>query len=138
MKHSSVEIKWFCRIFLLVLVIVMTYLVTKPAYNFSHWLPHSLFRSLNIPYKVILFSEQHIDKVMHFFGAASIVCLVTYAQFFTIKKGGAFLFTAILCLGAEFVQWKIGRSFNSSDLLLGILGGFMAYLSITENKHRPA
>ena len=135
MKHSSIDIKWFYRGFLIVLVITMTYLVTQPSYNFSHWVPRGFLKSLNIPYKMILYSERHIDKALHFFGAAIIVWLISKAQILSIKKRGALGFTLLLCLAAECVQLQIGRGFNSIDLLLGILGSFMAYLSIKENKH---
>ena len=138
MKHSPTYIKWFSRGFLISLVVIMTYIVTRPSYNFSHWMPHGLLRSVHIPYKAILFFEQHADKALHFFGAAILVWLIVRAQLFSINKGLAFTFTVLLCVGAEVVQWKIGRGYNSSDLLLGISGSFMAYLGITENKHRPA
>ena len=130
MKHSLVDIKWFYRCLLIVLTLSMTYIVIQPSYNFSHFVPHNLFRSLNIPYTAVLLFEQNADKALHFLGAASLVLLIHGAQVYKITKLHALLFTILLCIAAEAIQLKIGRGFNSSDLLLGILGSFMAYLRI--------
>jgi hypothetical protein len=43
------------------------------------------------------------------------------------------ILVSALCVGAEFFQLMIGRGVESSDLLLGILGSFMAY-SVFNNK----
>ena len=138
MKHSQVYIKWFCRCFLIILVLLMTYVVTRDSYNFSHYVPHHLLRQLNIPYWAILWGEQHADKFLHFFGAAALVWLITYARFSSISERSALFISCLLCVGAECAQMWIGRGYNSSDLLLGILGSFMAYLGIRKNRRRSA
>ena len=136
MKHSTLYIKWFCRCLLVLLTSFMTYVVVQPSYNFSHLIPHSLLKQLNIPYKVVLLGEQHADKFLHFFGAIALVFLLTKSQIYLINKRWAFILTCLLCLAAEMTQFFIQRGFNSSDLLLGFLGGFMAYLGINENNCR--
>ena len=134
MKHSPIYIKWFYRCLLLTLTALMTYVVIQPSYNFAHWVPHTLLKKLHIPYNAVLFGEQHADKFLHFFGAALLVYLITKAQIPCFNKHKAFILTCLLCLTAELVQFFIHRGFNSSDLLLGILGSFMAYLRINENR----
>jgi len=136
MKHSPLYIKWFCRCLLVLLGSLMTYVVIQPSYNFSHLIPHSLFKQLHIPYKVVLLGEQHADKLLHFFGAIALMFLLTKAKIWFINKRWAFILTCLLCLVAELTQFFIERGFNSSDLLLGFLGSFMAYLGINENNCR--
>ena len=101
-------------------------------------MPHHLLRKLNIPYWAILWGEQHADKFLHFFGAAALVWLITYARFSSISERSALFISCLLCVGAECAQMWIGRGYNSSDLLLGILGSFMAYLGIRKNRRRSA
>ena len=138
MKHSQLYMKWFSRSLLFILLLIMTYVATKPVYNLAHWIPHGLFKQLGLSYENILWAEQNLDKAMHFFGALVLTSLLIKADLLFIKKQHAFVLIALTCLCAEFVQLLIGRSFNSIDLLLGILGSFMAYLGITENRRKPA
>lgn len=123
---------------LILLSFSMIYVVTRPSYNFSHWLPHGFFRNIGIPYNAVLWGERNADKLLHFGGAIVLTWLVYYSKLPTINHHKSFIIVMVLCIGAESVQLAIGRGFNSSDLLLGILGTFMAYLSITKNKHRHA
>ncbi len=112
----------------------MVYVVIQPSYNFAHFVPHQLLNQLHIPYSAVLWGEQNADKFLHFFGAAALAYLIIRAQFSTISKHSALGIVCLLCFGAEYVQWWIDRGYNSGDLLLGISGGFMAYLAIDENK----
>ena len=129
MKHSHVYIKWFCRSLLLLLVISITYIVIQPSYNFAHWIDHGFLKRINVPYLAVLWAEQNADKFLHFFGAALLVILIIKSQFKAILNRHALIIVTTLCLLAELVQFFIGRGFNSVDLLLGILGSFMAYLA---------
>ena len=132
MKHSPVYMKWFSRCLLLALIVSITYIVIQPSYNFSHWINHGLLKKLNIPYEWVLWGEQHADKFLHFFGAAILVMLIIKSQLPFINNRLAVLLVCSLCLIAEIAQLFIGRGFNSIDLLLGILGSFMAYLGIKD------
>jgi len=134
MKHSQQYMKWFSRCILLVLITSFTVVATKPSYNLAHWIPHGFLRQLGIPYPAVLWGEQNLDKFLHFFGAAALTYLIVKSQIYTINKCRSLYLVMLLCLAAECAQLIIGRGFNSSDLLLGILGSFMAYLGINENK----
>ena len=114
----------------------MTYVVTRPSYNFSHWIPHDFIRSMGVPYSARLWAEQNVDVFLHFFGSFAIT-LLFFAAKLNLKLARPLtisLFVAFLCVSAELFQLSIGRGFESSDLLLGILGTFMAYLTI-KNKN---
>jgi len=134
MKHSQQYMKWFSRCVLLVLLSLFTLIVTKTSYNFAHWVPHGLLRQLGIPYSAVLWGEQNADKLLHFGGAAVLTWLIVKSQIHTLNKRKSLFIVILLCFGAECAQLIIGRGFNSSDLLLGIWGSFMAYLGINENK----
>ena len=116
----------------------MIYVVVQPSYNFAHWLPHDLIKGLGVPYSAILWFEQNADKFLHFVGSLMITYLIIYSDIRAINRHYAFIIVILLCSAAEYVQFLIGRGYNSSDLLLGILGSFVAYLQITKNKHRRA
>lgn len=139
MNHSSTLLKCFYRLILLTLLLGMTYVVTRAGYNFAHWVPHDFLRSLGLSYASLLWAEQNADVALHFFGAALLTSLIYLAKLPLIENSAknAFLAVSMLCLGAELVQMSIGRGYQNSDLLLGILGGFMAYLLIEKNKQSP-
>lgn len=126
--------KWACRAVFLMLALLMAYVATRQSYNFAHWVPHHLLRDLGIPYKAVLWGEQNADLFLHFFGGLSLTLLIYGARFkiFVDQPWLILLFVALLCLFAEFFQFVIGRGIESSDLLLGILGSFMAYSTINK------
>lgn len=131
--------KWFYRALLLALLAPMIYVVTRHGYNFAHWVPHGFIRGLGVSYESLLWAEQNADVALHFFGAALLVMLIHKAQLrpFSLTPKHSFATVVILCIGAEAFQFVIGRGLETSDLLLGILGGFMAYLAIDKNKLSP-
>ncbi len=128
--------KWFCRIGLLVILAAFSYVVTRPSYNFAHWIPHNLMRSVGFNYSEILWFEQNADIVLHFMGAFMITALLIRARIPMISQPRvrAFLFVFTLCVAAEGVQYIIGRGIETSDLALGISGSFMAYLALNKIK----
>jgi len=138
MKHSSLYIKWFSRSLLLISLLVMAYVATKPNYNLAHWVPHGFLRQLGLPYSFVLHAEQNLDKALHFFGAALLTFLIIKSNFTFLNEQQILCLVIALCFAAELVQLLIGRSFNSIDLLLGFSGSFMAYLGITQNRHKSA
>ena len=117
---------------LTVLLTGMIYVVTRPAYNFAHWVPHNFLRRIGVSYDQMLWAEQNADLALHFFGAAILVFLIYRASLPILGKTVkcALATVIVLCIGAEIVQFTLGRGVETSDLLLGILGGFMAYLAI--------
>jgi len=129
-------VKWLSRITLLVLISIMTYVASRTAYNFSHWIPHDFVRSLGVPYSTRLWAEQNADVFLHFFGAFFITLLIFTAKLHkkVTRPLTISLFVSFLCISAELFQLYIGRGFESGDLLLGFLGTFMAYLTI-KNKN---
>lgn len=116
------------------LALLMAYVATRQSYNFAHWVPHHLLRDLGIPYKAVLWGEQNADSFLHFFGGLSLTGLIYGARFkiFAAQPWRILLFVTLLCLFAELFQFVIGRGVESSDLLLGILGSFMAYSTINK------
>jgi len=126
--------KWMSRVLLITLLILMTYVATRQSYNFSHWVPHRFFQDIGIPYSARLWAEQNADVFLHFFGAMSLTVLIYTAKFNKIlsRPLTISLLIAALCLCAEIFQYSIGRGFESSDLLLGFLGVFMAYSTINK------
>lgn len=143
MKQSNDElnqfyaqaVKWACRGAFLLIAIGMTYVVTRESYNFSHWIPHSFLRQIGVPYQAVLWGEQNADLFLHFFGAMILTLLIFGAKlaFFQTRALAILIFVCFLCLSAEVFQHAIGRGVESRDLLLGILGSFMAYLAINKN-----
>lgn len=142
MKQSNDELnqfyaqalKWACRSVFLLLAITMTYVTTRESYNFSHWVPHNFLRGLGVPYRAILWAERNADIFLHFFGAMALTFLTYGARltFFNARPLFIFILVSILCLSAEVFQFSIGRGMQSSDLLLGILGSFMAYSTVNK------
>lgn len=136
MNNSAHYIKWFYRLILSLSLMGALYVVTRPAYNFAHWVPHSFLRSIGFSHAQLLWAEQNADVALHFFGAGLLVWLIYKARisvFYTDSKR-IFIFVVLLCFGIEITQYMIGRGLETSDLLLGILGSFMAYLGINKNK----
>ena len=136
MNDSPAYMKWFYRMLLLSVFIIMSYVVTRSGYNFAHWVPHRFLREMGLSYNALLWGERNADVALHFLGAAILVWLVYLAALpvFSLTPKRAFVTVVILCLGAELFQLWIGRGFQTSDLLLGIVGGFMAYLMIDKYK----
>ena len=127
-----------CRIVLFALFIGLTYVVSRRSYNFSHWIPHNFIRDLGVSYESLLWAEQHADVVLHFLGGYFITRLIAASTlpFFKSDPSRIFVLVCIFCLATELLQLRIGRGFDYIDLLLGILGSFVAYLSINKNKNR--
>jgi hypothetical protein len=144
MNQSNKELNLFwpklkmflSRIILLILIITLTYVISRPSYNFAHWIPHNFIRQLGLSYDSILWAEQHADVALHFFGGFAITLLTSISAlpFLKTKPLRILVLVCILCVAAELLQLRIGRGFDYLDLLLGILGGFMAYLAINKNK----
>ena len=130
-KHSV----WLYRFAFVALTGLLSYLASRSAYNYSHWLPHSLLRRLGLSYNSLLWFEQHADSLLHFFGALLLTLTLSAARlpYFKQAELRPGLFVVMLCIGAEALQLLIGREVESRDLLLGILGSFMAYLAIDKN-----
>ena len=126
--------KWFCRIVLAGLFAVMTYVVTRPSYNFAHWVPHKQLRTLGVDYNTLLWAEQNADTFLHFFGATVLTLLLYGAAFKFLgeRKTTPLMIICIACLGAELAQLIVGRGMETGDLLLGICGSFMAYLAVNK------
>jgi len=131
-QFYSDALKWACRVVFLLLVILIAYVATRESYNFSHWVPHHFLRDIGVPYDAVLWSERNADIFLHFFGGMILTLLIFGARlsFLTPYPFAIFVAVSILCLTAEVFQSSIGRGAESSDLLLGILGSFMAYLAI--------
>lgn len=138
MKQSDTYIKWFSRITFGSLLGFLTYAVSQPHYNSAHLVPHTLMRQFSASYESILFAEQNIDGALHLIGAAMLTAALWLSQLPILSKtsGRAAIVIALFCLAAEGWQYQIGRGWHSSDLLLGILGCFMAYLAISKSNWR--
>lgn len=144
MNHSNKELELFwhksvvflCRTVLLLLIIGITYVVSRPAYNFAHWIPHNLIRQIGVSYEHMLWAEQRADIALHFIGGLLLTLLLVGSQlpFLHLKTLRVFTLVCVFCIAAEIMQHLIGRGFDYLDLLLGILGSFMAYLGIIKNK----
>ncbi len=135
MNQSAFLMKWFCRISLTIIAISFTYVVAQPSYNFAHWVPHDFLRMLGVKYQQILWAESNADIFLHFFGAALLTLLTHGSNIrpFNFHPIAPFGFICLLCICAEVVQHLIGRGIETSDLLLGICGSFMAYLAQHKN-----
>lgn len=144
MNHSNQQLKrfsakpsvWLYRLLLALVGGLMTYVVSRQSYNFAHWVPHGALRRIGASYEHLLWFEQHADYFLHFFGALFLTVILAAAQLPILKQTPLrpILFTIFLCIAAEALQYVIGRGVESRDLLLGILGSFMAYLAIDKNK----
>jgi hypothetical protein len=138
MNDSTADTRWFYRAALLVLFVSMAYVVTRAEYNYAHWIPHAFLRNLGVSYASLLWAERHGDLFLHFAGAFALVPLINFAALpvVSITPQRAFLAVALVCIAAELTQFLIGRGFETSDLLLGLLGSFMAYLAIDKKNNR--
>lgn len=127
--------KWLARVTLIWLSAWMTWVVTRPSYNFAHWIPHNLLEFIGIPYSIILAAEENADIFLHFSGGLLLTVLIFMADMSGVRKSKLipFLVVCSMCVAAEVTQHLIGRGTETSDLLLGICGSFMAYLAL-ENK----
>jgi hypothetical protein len=147
MKQSNSELnrfypqasKWTFRGLFVSASLAMTYVATRDSYNFAHWVPHRWLKEIGVPYHVVLWSEQHADILLHFFGAMILTVLIFGSKlpFFKSRPLAIFTLVSTLCIAAEFFQLMIGRGAESSDLLLGILGSFMAYSALNNKKVKP-
>lgn len=99
-------------------------------------MPRNLLRDLGLRYETLLWAEQNADVALHFFGALILTLLLYYSRLPCISapKIRPFCVVCVACLGAEVAQQLIGRGIETSDLLLGICGSFMAYLGL-DNKN---
>ncbi|GGZ99009.1 hypothetical protein GCM10008090_04450 [Arenicella chitinivorans] len=130
------EAKWFYRMLLLTVLSIGSYVVLQPQYNFSHWMPHRALRSVGVPYDAILWFEQNADIALHLLGGLFITALLYASNLPLLKQSAAKVLacTVGLCLLAEILQLGVGRNVELKDLLLGISGSFMAYLTIKQKK----
>jgi len=129
MTDPKPYIKWFYRCTFLLLVGLMAYVVFQPHYNFAHWVPHSQLRNMGVPYSVILHFESNADKLLHPIGGFVLTVLLIVCKWPLISHPRYRLFV-LFCsamLITECIQWTLGRGFEFSDLLLGVLGSFLAY-----------
>ncbi|RBP51538.1 hypothetical protein [Arenicella xantha] len=136
MNQASSYMKWFYRILLLMLFTAMSFLVTRSGYNTAHWMPHNILRELGLNYQQRLWLETHTDIALHLLGAFVLTLLLYAADLLILRKRVTLILATVvsLCVVAEFAQHILGRDVESKDLLLGILGSFMAYLVIHKNK----
>lgn len=80
-------------------------------------------------------AETNGNAFLHFFGSMSLTALMVTSCLTAIRSSTirAFYLVASLCIGAELTRLLIGRGLQLSDLLLGILVSFMAYLMIMQS-----
>ncbi len=135
-KHRPVLIRWLCRLSLATMAALFAYVVTRPSYNFAHWVPHNFLRRIGFDYSTLLWAEQNADIALHFGGAFILTLLLrgSALPIISAPRIRPFIIVCGLCLAAEIAQHLIGRGIETSDLLLGICGSFMAYLA-KDNKH---
>lgn len=143
MNHSNTELKLFwaklqvmaSRVILITLITGMSYVVSRTGYNVAHWIPHRLILQAGVSYDTMLWAEQRIDVLLHFFGGLLLTVFLYSSKIPVLKLSPAqsFFIVCLLSLGAEILQSIIGRGFDWVDLLLGISGGFMAYSVLNKN-----
>ena len=122
--------KWFYRCALTLLGLLSTYVVLQPEYNFAHWVPHKLLRSMGVPYSVVLAAESNADKLLHPL-LAFIFTILLHRSRFKLLNASIYRPMQVLCVvmvAAETAQWYIGRGFEASDVLLGGMGTYLAIL----------
>ena len=113
----------------------MSFVATRPVYNFAHWVPHNLLRDLGVPYATVLWAEQNSDYLLHFGGGFALTVLLRWSELPLTGQSviRCVITVAALCFAAEIYQYLIDRGAETSDLLLGISGCFMAYLALFKN-----
>lgn len=125
--------KWFYRCVLIFLGLAAAYVVLQPQYNFAHWVPHRLLRSIGIPYSVLLMAESNADKLLHPLLAFIFTILLVRSRLGALKTSDyrSMQLLIFIMIAVECAQWFIGRGFGISDILLGTLGSYLAirYLS---------
>jgi len=124
------------RIFLLIILTSFAYIVTRENYNFAHFLPNKLLRNIGFSYDTILWVEQNADVVLHLIGGFLITLLLILSDLPILRYSRwiPVVLVCCLCVLAEVFQDLIGRGKETSDLLLGICGSFMAYLAANRKK----
>jgi hypothetical protein len=129
MTDPRLELKWFYRIALFILLIVAGYVALQPQYNFAHWIPHHFLRDIGFSYSKLLWFEQNTDGFLHFGISYLLTLLIFKSQFQVFRKySGSLLFFLVGGqLAVEISQFYLGRGFDYSDLLYGIIGCFVAY-----------
>lgn len=145
MKQQTKFLNLFCkknlsRALLLLILLTLSYTAIRQNYNLAHWVPRCSLRAIGIPYHTLLWFEQHMDAFLHFLGAAILVFFIFasklpgIANYSSHRQASiAFILVVILCIFAEIAQFIVGRGTETLDLLLGILGGFMAYFAIDKD-----
>lgn len=133
MNQSAEQLKWFYRSCLIIVMAALSYVVLKPSYNLAHRVPHNTLRWLGANYDQLLWIEHNIDLALHAVGGFVITALAVLSKLPFIGRSAVrvLILVSVLCVAAEVIQYKIGRGAQSLDLLLGILGGFMAYLAFS-------
>ncbi len=135
MTDHNTDMKWFYRTILFCLIVLMSYVVFQTQYNFAHWVPHRLLKSIGIPYQALLYFERNADVILHLLGAFVITLLIIKSDFSMILKHQIWI-VALVCAAlflVEIYQQQIGRGFDLWDLILGIVGCVMAMLISTKN-----
>lgn len=124
------------RICLLLILVSFSYIVTRESYNFAHFLPNKLLRNVGVSYDKILWFEQNADVVLHLLGGFLITLLLILSDLPILRCGRwiPVVLVCCMCVLAEVFQDLIGRGKETSDLLLGICGSFMAYLATNRKK----
>ena len=136
MNSKQIYIVWLSRCVLFIIATLMTYVVTRSSYTYAHWIPHTFLRELGVTYSALLWFVTNGDSFLHFFGAAllSFLLIQSRIRFISTPPLRAIACVITICILAELAQLSIGRGLEINDLLLGILGSFMAYLAIIKNK----
>ena len=136
MTDGYLNMKWFCRGLLLLLIACVGWVVIQPEYNFAHWVPHAQLRDLGVPYSVMLWFEQNAHLLLHPVVAFLLVTLFFAAQlpWLIARQTRPGLVVVLILVLAEIVQWQIGRGFEAIDLFTGLLGVLAAYWIKWTNK----
>ena len=126
------------RLCLILVILPSAYVATRTSYNFAHWIPHRFLYDLGIPYIWVLRFEQNADWLLHPLIAFGITWLLIHARIPIISQPAirVFFVVCLACIGLEIYQYLIDRGIETSDLLLGILGSFMAYFASTKTSHQ--
>ena len=135
---NNENLKWIYRGFLMLVFSGMLYITLLPSYNFAHFIPHTILKSIGVPYQYMLGFENHMDKLLHFAGAFFLLILLYGSKLSNNKQLNLFHYLLLIMgmsFAAEIVQHYRGRGFNYIDLFLGISGGITAYMTILAIKN---